>query len=110
MKKTMTDRQDREAANKLIEKLLNERRAENAKAAQSCTKEEAAKYASFLHGWAKKKPITKWDRSGASNFWACGKNMSKIEPELVNGLVKFGHVTLSEDGFTMTMIPVGGAR
>lgn len=49
---------------------------------------EAAEQAKFLKGWSKGKPISKQDPNSTSTFWKCGKWMTKIEPKVVQEMLK----------------------
>ena len=58
---------------------------------------ELEKEAAFLKKWSKGKPIRL--HQPGSTFWACGKFMTKLEPETVDGLVAAGFAKATRTGW-----------
>lgn len=52
------------------------------------TPEEVQEQAEFLRGWSRGKTITKLSQSNADRFYKCGKWMTKIDPKVVDALIK----------------------
>jgi len=82
---------------KQLDKLLDDQRKQNLAAYKKPSGKAAAEEQyNFLKGWAKKKPITKVG-GDESTFWKCGKWMSKISPQEIAGMEKYGFAVREGD-------------
>lgn len=63
------------------------------------TQEDVVKEAKFLLGWAKSKEIV--IDGNMTNYYRCGKFMSKILPKVVTAMMEQGLITGSKTRFKM---------
>lgn len=84
----------------LLDKMLAEQKAE-IDARPPPKKSEVDDQAKFLRGWSKYKPIRKSFAGDADTFYSCGKWTTKIDPKVVDALLKSGAATGTKRDFTM---------
>ena len=80
--------------NDILIKIAAENRAAEA-ALPAPTSEQVEQEAKFLRKWSKGKAIIR--QSSDSTFWACGRNMTKLNYKMVEGLAAGGHCILRGD-------------